>query len=235
MILLRPAAERGHADHGWLKTWHSFSFADYYDPDHMGFRTLRVINEDIIAPGGGFPTHGHRNMEILTYIIAGTLEHKDNCGGQGVIRRGEIQRMTAGSGIRHSEYNGSAVEPVHLLQIWIETDATGHEPGYEQATFDDAARTGQWLTLASAPGQGGLVQLNQDIRVAATLLAAQEEREYRLLPGRHAWVQIVSGQVRLNGRTELAPSDGAAISDETVVHLEAGAQEGAELLLFDLN
>jgi hypothetical protein len=231
MITIRPARERGHADHGWLDTWHTFSFADYYDPRHMGFRALRVINEDFVAPGRGFPTHGHRDMEIITYVLEGALEHRDSLGTGSVIRPGEVQRMSAGTGVRHSEANPSASEPLHLLQIWIEPSKSGIAPGYEQKTFAEADKRGRLRLVASPDGAEGSVAIHQDARVYATVLGPGQQVVHRLTPGRHAWLHVARGAVTLNGR-RLSAGDGASIADETSVTL-AGDTE-AEALLFDL-
>jgi redox-sensitive bicupin YhaK (pirin superfamily) len=230
-IRIRPAKERGHADHGWLDTWHTFSFSDYYDPRFMGFRSLRVINEDFVAPGHGFPTHGHRDMEIITYVLQGAVQHRDSLGTGSIIRPGEVQRMSAGTGVRHSEANPSADEPVHLLQIWIEPAQTGIAPGYEQKAFADADKRGQLRLVASPDGVDGSVTIHQDARVYATLLGSGQQVVHRLAPGRHAWVHVARGSLTLNGE-HLGTSDGAAISTETTVTL-VGEQD-AEALLFDL-
>ena len=230
-ILVRRAAERGHGDHGWLDTWHTFSFADYYDPRFMGFRVLRVINEDTVAPGRGFPTHGHRDMEIISYVLEGALEHRDSLGPGSVIRPGDVQRMSAGTGVRHSEFNASATEPVHFLQIWIEPAAAGIAPGYEQKTFTDADKRGRLRLVASPDGADGSVTIHQDARVYATRLQTGEEVEHKLAPGRHAWIQLVRGAARVDGR-HLEHGDGAAVSGESAVRL-VGEQD-AEALVFDL-
>jgi redox-sensitive bicupin YhaK (pirin superfamily) len=230
-ITIRPAKERGHADHGWLDTWHTFSFSDYHDPRFMGFRVLRVINEDIVAPGRGFPTHGHRDMEIITYVLAGALEHRDSLGTGSTIRPGEVQRMSAGTGVRHSEANASRTEPVHLLQIWIEPARRGVEPGYEQKTVADPDTRGRLRLIASPDGADGSVTIHQDARVYATRLGPGERVVHRLAPGRHAWVHVARGVLTLQGQP-LAAGDGAAISGESTVTL-AGDPD-AEALLFDL-
>ncbi len=230
-IVVRRASERGHADHGWLDTWHTFSFADYYDPRFMGFRGLRVINEDVVAPGTGFPTHGHRDMEILTYVLEGALEHRDSLGTGSVIRPGEVQRMSAGTGVRHSEANPSATAPVHLLQIWIEPAVAGITPGYEQKAFGDAERRGRLRLVASPDGADGSLTIHQDARLYATLLGPGQEVVHALAPGRHAWVQVARGALALADR-RLGAGDGAAISGEPAVTLAAA--EDAEALLFDL-
>jgi redox-sensitive bicupin YhaK (pirin superfamily) len=230
-IMLRPARERGHADHGWLDTWHTFSFSDYYDPRFMGFRSLRVINEDVVAPGRGFPTHGHRDMEIITYVLQGVLQHRDSLGTGSLIRPGEVQRMTAGTGVRHSEANPSSAEPLHLLQVWIEPASPGLEPGYEQKAFSEEDRRGRLRLVASPDGAEGSVTIHQDARLYATLLDAGQRVVHGLAAGRHAWLHMARGSLTLNGE-RLAAGDGAAISGEPRVTL-ADAQD-AEALLFDL-
>jgi redox-sensitive bicupin YhaK (pirin superfamily) len=232
MIALRPAKERGHADHGWLDTWHTFSFADYYDPRFMGFRTLRVINEDFVAPGRGFPTHGHRDMEIITYVLAGALEHRDSLGNGSIIRPGEVQRMSAGTGVRHSEANPSRTEALHLLQIWIEPARPGIAPGYEQKTFGDADKRGRLRLVASPDGAEGSVTIHQDARVYATVLGAGQQVTHTLAPGRYAWLHVAHGGLTLNGH-RLGQGDGVAIGDEGALTM-AGETE-AEALLFDLS
>jgi redox-sensitive bicupin YhaK (pirin superfamily) len=231
MIAIRPATERGHADHGWLDTWHTFSFADYYDPRFMGFRVLRVINEDFVAPGRGFPTHGHRDMEIITYVLEGALEHRDSLGTGSVIRPGEVQRMSAGTGVRHSEANPSASEPLHLLQIWIEPSRAGIAPGYEQKAFTDADKRGRLRLVASPDGAEGSVTIHQDARVYSTLLGPGDKVAHRLGPGRHAWLHVARGTLALNGQ-RLAQGDGAAIGDEPSLTLVG--ETDTEALLFDL-
>jgi quercetin 2,3-dioxygenase len=230
-ITIRPAKERGHADHGWLDTWHTFSFSDYYDPSFMGFRTLRVINEDFVAPGHGFPTHPHRDMEIITYVLQGALQHRDSLGTGSIIRPGEVQRMSAGTGVRHSEANPSAEEAVHLLQIWIEPAKKGIAPGYEQKVFGDAEKRGRLRLVASPDGADGSVTIHQDARVYATLLGPGQQAVHTLAAGRHAWLHVARGSLTLNGE-HLGTSDGAAITGESVLTL-VGDQD-AEALLFDL-
>jgi hypothetical protein len=230
-IDIRPARQRGHADHGWLDTWHTFSFADYHDPRFMGFRTLRVINEDVVAPGRGFPTHGHRDMEIITYVLQGALQHRDSLGTGSIIRPGEVQRMSAGTGVRHSEANASPSEPVHLLQIWIEPARPGIEPGYEQRAFADEDKQGRLRLVASPDGAEGSVTIHQDARVYATRLGPGQRVVHPLATGRHAWLQVARGSLALNG-ARLAAGDGAAVSAEAVVTL-VGEQD-AEALLFEL-
>jgi quercetin 2,3-dioxygenase len=230
-IALRRAADRGHAAYGWLDTWHTFSFSDYYDPRFMGFRVLRVINEDFVAPGRGFPTHPHRDMEIITYVLEGALAHRDSLGTGSVIRPGDVQRMSAGTGVRHSEANPSADEPVHLLQIWIEPATAGIEPEYEQKAFADGDKRGRLRLVASPDGTDGSVTIHQDARVYATVLAPGDEVVHTLQPGRHAWVHVARGTLTLNGQS-LGPGDGAGASAETTLTL-VGEKE-AEALLFDL-
>jgi len=231
MITIRPAKERGHADHGWLDTWHTFSFADYYDPRFMGFRVLRVINEDFVAPGQGFPTHGHRDMEIITYVLEGALEHRDSLGNGSVIRPGEVQRMSAGTGVRHSEANPSASDALHLLQIWIAPAKAGIAPGYEQKTFGDADKRGRLRLVASPDGAEGSVTIHQDARLYASVLGPGQSVTHTLAPGRHAWLHVARGTLTLNGHP-LAQGDGVAIVSEPTLTL-SGTTE-AEALLFDL-
>jgi redox-sensitive bicupin YhaK (pirin superfamily) len=233
MITTRRSEERGHFDHGWLDTRHTFSFADYHDDAHMGFRALRVINEDRVQPGEGFPPHGHRDMEILSYVLRGALAHEDSTGGKGVLHPGEVQRMSAGTGVRHSEFNGSRVEPLHFLQIWILPDRAGHSPSYEQKPFPDAEKRGRLRLLASADGAEGSLTLHQDARVYATILAGAESVRHALFPGRHAWVQVARGELRVNGKV-LRAGDGAALSGEREVVLAGSGSEPAEALLCDL-
>jgi redox-sensitive bicupin YhaK (pirin superfamily) len=231
MITIRPANERGGADHGWLDTKHTFSFSDYYDPHHMGFRTLRVINEDRVAPGRGFGTHGHRDMEILSYVISGSLGHRDSMGKSEVIRPHEWQRMTAGTGVRHSEMNASKTEPVHFFQIWILPEAENIRPGYEQKLFAPEEKSGRLRLVASRDGREGSLKIHQDVSVYNALLKGGEAVEHRLEPGRHAWLQVVKGTVELNGN-RLGVGDGAAVSEETALTINAA--EEAEIMLFDL-
>ncbi len=231
MMQLRRSPERGHFDHGWLDTLHTFSFADYYDPRHMHFRTLRVINEDRVAPGAGFPTHPHRDMEIVTYVLEGALQHRDSMGNGSVIRPGDVQRMSAGSGVTHSEYNASESEPVHLLQIWMLPERKGIPPSYEQKAFSEEERRGKLRLVASPDGRDGSVTIHQDNALYVALLGPGESVRHELAPNRHAWLQVARGRVTLNG-TELAAGDGAAISQEKFVELR-GVQD-AEVLLFDL-
>ncbi|WP_243337249.1 pirin family protein [Anaeromyxobacter soli] len=231
MITIRRSEDRGHFDHGWLDTRHTFSFADYHDPHHMGFRTLRVINEDRVAPGQGFGTHGHRDMEILSYVLSGRLAHRDSMGTGSTIGPGEVQRMTAGTGVLHSEFNGSDSEPVRFLQIWILPERRGLLPGYEQKQFPEEERRGRLRLVASHDGAHGSVTIHQDARVYAALLEAGERAVLPLQAGRHAWVQVARGTLRLRDET-LAAGDGAALSDEREVRLEG--VEAAEVLVFDL-
>ncbi len=233
MITIRRSAERGHFDHGWLDTRHTFSFAGYHDPAQMGFRALRVINQDRVLPGQGFDTHGHRDMEILSYVLEGALAHRDSSGGGGVLRPGEVQRMSAGTGIRHSEFNGSAAAPVHFLQIWLLPDRPGHRPSSEPRAFPAEERRGRLRLVASPDGAEGSTVLHQDARVHAALLADGRTAELALAPGRHAWVQVARGAVEVNG-TRLEAGDGAAISDEARLALTGRSAEEAELLVFDL-
>ena len=231
MMTIRHGNERGHAQHGWLDSHHTFSFADYYDPAHMGFRALRAINEDRVDPGEGFPPHPHRDMEIVSYVLDGALEHKDSMGTGSVIRPGDVQRMSAGTGVRHSEFNASKTDPVHFLQIWIIPDAAGLAPGYEQKRFGPEDKQGRLRVVASRDGRDGSVKLNSDTVLYAGLFAKGESAELALPPGRHAWVHVARGSVRVNGR-DLAAGDGAAISDEKAVRVE-GIDSG-EVLVFDL-
>lgn len=231
MITLRSAAERGHANHGWLDSFHSFSFADYHDPQHMGFSVLRVINEDWVQPGKGFGKHGHRDMEIITYLLAGELEHKDSMGNGSVIVPGDVQRMSAGSGVLHSEYNPSRDEPVHLLQIWIEPSVVGIAPSYEQRHIAAAEKRGRLRLIASSDGRDGSVTIHQDAAIYATLLSAADAVMHTLSPGRRAYVHAARGRVRVNGET-LAAGDAAKITDETSLAFDAA--QDAEVLLFDL-
>ena len=231
MITLRKANERGHADHGWLDSYFSFSFAEYHDPQHMGFSSLRVINEDVVQPGKGFGTHGHRDMEIITYILSGALEHKDSMGNGSVIRVGDVQRMSAGRGVQHSEFNPSQSEVVHLLQIWIEPNVTGIEPGYEEKHFDAASKRGRLRLIASIDGRNGSVTIHQDAAVYAALLDGNERVSHALAPGRKAYVYVARGAVSVNGN-ELSAGDALKASGESAIVIETG--DNAEILLFDL-
>jgi redox-sensitive bicupin YhaK (pirin superfamily) len=232
MITRRPAEERGHFDHGWLDTYHTFSFAAYHDPAHMGFRDLRVINDDVVQPGRGFGTHGHQDMEIVTYVIEGALEHRDSTGTGSVLRPGDVQRMTAGRGIRHSEFNASREDRLRLLQIWILPAEPGLEPGYEERTFPAAERRNRLCALVTPDGADGTLRIHQDVSVHAALLDAGATTDRAPAPGRHGWVQVARGAVTVNG-IDLAEGDGAAVSDETSLAFTAGP-EGAEFLYFDL-
>jgi hypothetical protein len=232
MIQIRPAKERGHANHGWLDTYHTFSFSDYYDPKFMGFRSLRVINEDWVKPGYGFPTHPHRDMEIITYVLEGSLEHKDSMGTGSVIRPGEVQKMSAGTGVRHSEFNHSKSEPVHLLQIWILPEKEGLKPMYEQKTIPAEEKQGKLRLVGSPKGGNGSVTISQDVELYATELAAGQSVEHTLEKGRYAWLQVARGKITVNGQ-ELQAGDGAAISAEPKLQL-AGVGDSSEVLLFDL-
>lgn len=231
MIALRRSQDRGHANHGWLDTYHTFSFAGYFDPNHVGFRTLRVINEDRVAPGRGFGTHPHRDMEIISYVIEGTLEHKDSMGNGSVIRPGDVQRMSAGTGITHSEFNGSRTQPVHFLQIWILPEKPGIEPSYEQKHFSLDQKRGILRLIASNDGHDGSVTIHQDASVYATVLENGQNVRHSPLPGRHVWVHIVRGKVNVSGQ-EIGGGDAAAITGETEIVLSGLAN--SEVLLFDL-
>ncbi|MHC5011033.1 MAG: pirin family protein [Planctomycetota bacterium] len=231
MIRIRKARERGHFDYGWLETYHSFSFGRYVDRRHMGFRSLRVINEDWIQPGRGFPTHPHRDMEIVTYILEGALEHKDSTGRGGVIRPDDVQRMSAGRGIQHSEYNHSRREVVHLLQIWLLPERNGLRPSYEEKRIASAERRGKLRLLASRDARDDAVRIHTDASLYGSILAAGESIRHTLAPGRHAWIQLAKGRLRVND-VLLDEGDGAAISDER--ELRITAREGAEFVLFDL-
>jgi quercetin 2,3-dioxygenase len=231
MITLRRAGERGGGDHGWLNTRHTFSFADYYDPSWMGFRKLRVLNEDIVQPGHGFPRHSHRDAEIVSYVLEGALEHRDSMGNGSVVRPGEVQRMSAGTGVSHSEKNPSSTEPLHFLQIWFLPDRAGHEPGYEQKTFTDEERTDRLRLVASRDGRDGSVTVHQDVDMYSGLLGAGKSVLHALAPQRHAWLHVAKGRVKL-GSHSLAAGDGARISDEQQLNLEA--LEPSEIVLFDL-
>lgn len=232
MITLRPAQDRGHADFGWLDTRHTFCFGDYFDPEHMQFRALRVLNEDRVQPGQGFGTHGHRDMEILTWVLSGALEHRDSLGTHGVIRPGEAQVMSAGTGIRHSEFNASATEPVHFLQIWILPERQGLAPRYDQAAFAEADLRNTLRLIASPDGAEGSVRLFQDVRVSAARLDAGKEVRAELRPGRAGYLQVASGTVTVQGRALLHAGDGARIEDEASVVVAAEAP--AQILWFDL-
>ena len=231
MITLRKSSNRGHADHGWLQSWHTFSFADYHDPAEMGWHGLRVINEDIVQPGKGFGMHGHRDMEIVTWILDGALEHKDSMGNGEVIRPGEAQRMSAGKGVLHSEFNPSQEQATHLLQIWIEPNVRGVRPSYEQTFFPSEERRGRLRLVASHDGREGSVTIHQDAALYAALLAPGETVRHALAAGRHAYLHVARGAVRLNSQS-LRDGDGAKIADEA--ELDIAATSDAEILLFDL-
>jgi redox-sensitive bicupin YhaK (pirin superfamily) len=231
MIEVRKAQDRGHANHGWLDSFHTFSFADYYDPREMGFGPLRVINEDRVAPGMGFGKHPHRDMEIISYVLDGALEHKDSMGTGSVIRPGDVQRMSAGTGVTHSEFNSSRAEPVHFLQIWIEPDRMNIAPSYEQKSFPVSDKKGRLRLIVSPDGADGSVKIHQDARVYATVLSAQDAATYALGTGRRAYAHVARGTVKLNG-TALSAGDGVKVTGESELRLTEGAD--AEVLLFDL-
>jgi hypothetical protein len=232
MITIRKSIDRGHANHGWLQARHTFSFAGYHHPDHMGFRALRVINEDTVAPGAGFPPHGHADMEIITYVVEGAVAHKDSTGGGGVIRPGEVQYMAAGTGVTHSEYNPSASDPLHLLQIWLLPRARGLKPRYEQRDIRKA-REGALGLVASPDGREGSIEINQDVSLYAGKFAEGDVVEHRFASGRFGWLQLVKGGLEIGGLI-MQPGDGAKIEAESVVAATALAPQ-TELLLFDLN
>lgn len=231
MLTIRKAEERGHANHGWLNSYHTFSFANYYDPKQMGFRALRVINEDRVSPDAGFGTHGHRDMEIVTYVLEGAIEHKDNIGNGSVIYPGEVQRMSAGTGILHSEFNHSKTDTVHFLQIWLLPETNGIRPSYEQRNFSPAKTPGKLHLVAAREGREGALTIHQDVDLYAAVFKEGDRISHILKPQRHAWVQVARGAITLNG-VSLETSDGAAISEETEVVIEATTD--AEILLFDL-
>ena len=235
MITIRKSADRGHADHGWLNARHSFSFANYYDPRNMGYRALRVINEDVVQPGQGFGTHAHNDMEIITYVLEGALQHKDSMGNTGVIRPGEVQYMSAGSGVRHSEFNHSKTEPVHLLQIWLLPNKEGVKPQYAESKLPDAERRGKLkLVAAGNPNGSGAFQIHQDVQLFASLLPKGRSVEHRLAEGRGAYLQLARGSVTLNGQT-LEAGDGAIVEKESALTISGASEQDAEFLLFDLN
>ena len=231
MIEIRKADERGYADHGWLRSYHSFSFADYFDPEHVEFGALRVINEDRVAAGKGFGTHSHRDMEIISYVLEGRLEHKDSIGTGSTIEPGDVQRMSAGSGVRHSEFNPSADRPVHFLQIWIQPDVGGIAPSYEQKRFEPRDKRGRLRLIASRDAREGSVAIHQDAQIYAGLFDARESAVHKLGPGRKAYVHVARGKISVNGH-DLAAGDAAKITDIREIKLDGG--EGAEVLLFDL-
>jgi redox-sensitive bicupin YhaK (pirin superfamily) len=231
MLTIRRAGQRGSANHGWLDTRHTFSFADYHDPQHMGFRALRVINEDRVAPGRGFGTHPHRDMEIISYVLEGALAHRDSLGNGGVIRPGEVQRMSAGTGVRHSEHNASQEQPVHFLQIWIVPTARGLPPSYEQRAFDPHERDGALRLVVDPDGREGALKINADARLYTTSLRAGAQVEHEVKAGRHAWIQVARGVIEVAGET-LEAGDGASLSEAGSLVLKA--IEPAEVLVFDL-
>lgn len=233
MINIRRADERGHANYGWLDTYHTFSFNTYYDERFMGFRSLRVINEDKVLAGQGFGTHGHRDMEIISYVVSGALAHKDSTGGEEILRPHEVQRMTAGTGIRHSEFNPQANEDVHFLQIWILPEKENLTPGYEQTLFSPESKKGKLKLVASRAGTDGSVKINQDVSLYASILDKTEEVSYELAENRHSWIQVIKGSLEINGEF-LNASDGAAISNENLLEIKA-LEDETEFLLFDLN
>lgn len=232
MITIRPAKERGHATHGWLDTWHTFSFADYHDERHMGFRALRVLNDDTVQPGQGFARHGHRDMEIVSYVLEGALAHKDNMGNGSTIVPGDVQYMSAGTGVLHSEFNASANERVHFVQIWILPDRAGHAPRYGQIRVEKADKTGRLRLVASPDGADGSLAIRQDVKLYASVLEKGMKTSLELPKGRHLWVQALRGTVDVNGRA-LSAGDGLSASDETSFTFEAAKGE-VEFLVFDL-
>lgn len=238
MLKIRPSRERGHANHGWLDTWHTFSFADYFDSAHESFHDLRVINEDVVERGMGFPRHGHRDMEILTWILEGALEHKDSTGTSSVISPGDVQRMSAGTGVRHSEYNHSSGEPVHFFQIWLLPNVRAIPPSYEQKHFEDGEKTNRLRLVASPDGADGSVTLHQDVRLFSALLEPEKTLAYDLPSERYAWIQLARGAVRVTAGEqsfELAAGDGAAVISGGSVDFVGAGTEAAELLFFDLS
>jgi hypothetical protein len=232
MIQVRRAGERGHFDHGWLDTYHPFSFGDYYDPRFDGFRSLRVINEDRVRPGQGFGTHGHRDMEIVSYVLEGSLAHKDSMGTGSVIVPGDVQYMSAGTGVRHSEFNASDADPLHFLQIWILPDAAGYAPRYGQRRFEDSEKRGRLRLVASPSGEEGSLAIRQDVRIYSSLLGRGEAVRLDLAQGRHAWVQVARGSVEVNGN-RLSAGDGLSSSEERTLSISSPEGE-SELLAFDL-
>ncbi|QDT96500.1 pirin family protein [Gimesia aquarii] len=231
MIKVRKATERGHANHGWLKTFHTFSFSTYRDPEHMGFRSLRVMNEDWVQQGQGFGTHPHHDMEIVTYVLEGALEHKDSMGNGEVLHAGEFQRMSAGTGITHSEFNPSETDPVHLYQIWLLPESKGIDPSYEQKRFPDEEMLNQLRLVASPEAENGSLHIHQDARIFLSKIDAQAKVIHELEQGRHAWLQVLRGTVLLNGE-HLETSDGAAVSEESTLTIQA--TKDAKIMLFDL-
>jgi redox-sensitive bicupin YhaK (pirin superfamily) len=231
MLTLRKASERGHADHGWLDTWHTFSFANYYDPAHHNFRVLRVMNDDKVAAGQGFGTHPHRDMEIVTYVLEGELAHKDSMGHQATLTPGEVQRITAGSGIQHSEFNPSSTKPVHLYQIWLMPDAKGHTPSYAQKAFPKEGRTGRWQTIVSMDGREDSITIHQDAVIQLAELANGQTIKQSFAPGRYGWLQVLRGQATVNGLA-VSAGDGIAIAEEQAIDVSTSAS--TEVMLFDL-
>jgi quercetin 2,3-dioxygenase len=231
MIKIRKSQERGHANHGWLDSYHSFSFSNYYDPEHMGYSVLRVINEDVIAPAQGFGMHSHRDMEIITYMLQGELRHEDSMGNGSVIRAGDVQRMTAGTGVTHSEFNASPTEPAHLLQIWLLPERNDIEPGYEEKHFEPSEKQGRWRLVASHDGRDGSLLIHQDVELYATVLVKEEHISYDMDIGRSLYIQVARGSITLNGEA-LATGDAAKVDLQQAIELRA--TEAAELLLFDL-
>lgn len=232
MLKLRRADERGHADHGWLNTFHTFSFGSYYDPDNMGFRSLRVMNEDRVAPGQGFGTHAHQDMEIVSYVLAGSLEHKDSMGNGETLRPGEFQRITAGTGITHSEYNPSGKDEVHFYQIWLIPERKGLKPEYEQKSFPSDQRNNHWQLVASPTAEANSLKIHQDVKIFLCNLDHDNQIDHRFDSGRHGWLQVLRGSVTVDGES-LAASDGVAISDHSTISIHAN--EPSELMLFDLS
>ena len=232
MLAIRHAAERGHANHGWLDSYHTFSFGSYYDPEHMGFSNLRVINDDTVSPGGGFATHGHNDMEIISYVLEGALAHEDSMGNGSVIRPGDVQRMSAGTGVTHSEFNASSDDPVHFLQIWILPERTGLEPSYEQTTFSDDEKRGRLRLIGSRDGRDGSVTIHQDVELYASRLGKGESISHDLAVNRKGWIHVVNGAVVLNGK-RLQTGDGAAIEGPATIDLTGDSD--LELLLFDMD
>lgn len=235
MITFRPADERGHADHGWLNSYHTFSFANYHDPKHMGFRSLRVLNDDRVAAGKGFGSHGHRDMEIISYVLQGSLAHKDSMGKQEVLEPNMVQAMSAGTGVIHSEFNGSPQQPVHFLQIWIEPAVMDVAPSYQQFSYDPAEKKGRLRLMAGPDKNGGdhAAFIHQDARMYASVLAAGESLEQPIVKGRYAWVHCAQGNITLNGHA-LKEGDGAALSDESAMQIAGAGPNGGEFLVFDL-
>ncbi len=232
MLAIRHAAERGHANHGWLDSYHTFSFGSYYDPEHMGFSNLRVINDDTVSPGGGFATHGHNDMEIISYVLEGALAHEDSMGNGSVIRPGDVQRMSAGTGVTHSEFNASGDNPVHFLQIWILPERTGLKPSYEQTTFSDDEKRGRLRLIGSRDGRDGSVTIHQDVELYASRLGKGESISHDLAVNRKGWIHVVNGAVVLNGK-RLQTGDGAAIEGPATIDLTGDSD--LELLLFDMD